>query len=87
MLPILKKISNAAFVAIDLEMSGISIKSKPDDKLRDAGKMTLQKNYEETRKVAETFQVLQVGITCVEEDRDKGDGVLLARYRHELALD
>ena len=71
LLSILKHISDASFISIDLEMSGISVRNGTDER-RDPGRPTLQQIYEETKKVAETFQILQVGITCVEEDRDKG---------------
>lgn len=69
LLSILKHIANASFVSFDLEMSGIYKKSHNNTSTQ---KLSLQQLYEETRTAAETFQVLQVGITCVEEDREKG---------------
>ena len=74
LLPILKHIANATFVTFDLEMSGISTRPKysSGDRTHDVGKPSLQQLYDEMRSAAETFQVLQVGITCVEEDREKG---------------
>lgn len=74
LLPILKHIANAKFVSFDLEMSGISTRPKysAGDRSHDVGKPTLQQQYDEMRSAAETFQVLQFGITCVEEDREKG---------------
>ena len=76
LLTVLKHISRASFVAFDLEMSGINKKTVfgIDGSARD-GKPTLQQLYEETKEAAETFQILQVGITCVEEDREKGEDV------------
>ncbi|PQE32278.1 CAF1 family ribonuclease protein [Rutstroemia sp. NJR-2017a WRK4] len=73
LVPILKDIANASFVSFDLEMSGISTRPKytAGDRSHDVGKPTLQKQYEEVKEAAETFQVLQLGITCVEEDREK----------------
>ncbi|KAL2064443.1 hypothetical protein VTL71DRAFT_4937 [Oculimacula yallundae] len=73
LLPILKHIANASFVTFDLEMSGISTRPKfsAGDRSHDAGKPTLQQQYDDMRSAAETYQVLQFGITCVEEDRDK----------------
>ncbi|KAG0647744.1 ABA hypersensitive germination 2 [Hyphodiscus hymeniophilus] len=73
LLSILEHIANAKLVAIDLEMSGISMRSRfgPNPKTHDNGKPSLQALYDETRTAAETYQILQVGITCVEEDRDK----------------
>jgi hypothetical protein len=75
LVPILKDIANASFVSFDLEMSGISTRPKysAGDRSHDVGKPTLQKQYEEVKEAAETFQVLQLGITCVEEDREKGE--------------
>ena len=77
LLSILKHISSAAFVTIDLEMSGIATRPKNGYKSRDSGRPTLQQQYEETKDAAETFQVLQIGITCVEEDIEKGKIYLL----------
>lgn len=68
-------IADAHFVAIDLELSGIPGKqiNKPrvDGGYGD-GKPSLQQRYEETKKAAETYQVLQLGLTCVGENRDRG---------------
>ncbi|KAL3424991.1 caf1 family ribonuclease [Phlyctema vagabunda] len=74
LLSILNRIANASFISFDLEMSGISTKARHgmDKGSRDAGKPSLQQQYSETKEAAETFQVLQVGITVVEEDREKG---------------
>lgn len=73
LLTILKQISTASFVTCDLEMSGIdnSFKFGNGTSFQNARKPTLQEQYLETKKAAETFQVLQVGITIVEEDREK----------------
>lgn len=70
---ILKNIANATFVTFDLEMSGITTRAKPGDRTYDAGKPNLQQRYEEIKNAAETFQILQMGITCVEENREKGE--------------
>ena len=72
---ILGAISRAHFVSIDLEFSGIAVKQKGPSRVpgqAGSGKQTLQERYEETRKAAERYQVLQLGLTCVEEDRDQG---------------
>ncbi|KAF7891512.1 uncharacterized protein EAF02_001837 [Botrytis sinoallii] len=73
LLPILKDIANATFVSFDLEMSGITTRPKhtSQERTHDIGKPSLQQQYEEVKDAAETFQVLQLGITCVEEDREK----------------
>lgn len=68
---ILNAIADAHFVAIDLELSGIPSK-KPRAAGEDSRKPNLQSRYEETKMAAEKYQVLQLGITCVGEDRDKG---------------
>ncbi|KFY06733.1 hypothetical protein V492_07795 [Pseudogymnoascus sp. VKM F-4246] len=74
LLPILKTISTASFVTVDVEMSGISTKSRysPSGRFNDTGKPSLQQQYEDTKAAAERYQVLQIGLTCVEEDRKNG---------------
>ena len=72
---LLRAISNAHFVSIDLELSGIP--GHQINRLRvgtrhAGGKATLQERYEDTKKAAEKYQVLQLGITCVEEHKDRG---------------
>ena len=75
LLQILKHIANASFVSFDLEMSGIYKNTRfgPVAGGHDNGKPSLQQLYEDIRAAADTFQVLQVGITIVEEDREKGE--------------
>lgn len=73
LLAILTHISNAKFVTFDFEMSGISIRPKAGERFHEHGKPTLQQQYEEMKAVAESFQVMQVGICCVEEDLDRGE--------------
>ena len=70
---LLEAIADSHFVAIDLELSGIQSRysNKPAGFI-DGGKQTLQQRYEETKEAAEKYQVLQIGITCVKEDRDRG---------------
>lgn len=68
-------IADAHFVAIDLELSGIPGKQtnrpNPRGNYTD-GLPSLQQRYEETKEAAERYQVLQLGITCVGENRDRG---------------
>jgi len=66
LLPLLRHTANAEFVAVDLEMSGIGSNTKRD------GKPTLQQVYEQMKSAAETYQVLQVGITFIEKDEERG---------------
>jgi poly(A)-specific ribonuclease len=70
LLPIFKHIADATYITFDLEMSGIATRGRSTGER--TGKPSLQQLYEENREAAEAYQVLQVGITCVEEDRDKG---------------
>lgn len=70
LLPILKHISNASFITIDLEMSGIS--TQPASGQRKAGKPSLQEFYEDMKEAAETYAMVQIGITIVEEDKERG---------------
>ena len=71
----LRAISTAHFVAIDLEFSGIQSKAIHRPEPLEGGngrKQTLQQRYEEVKEAAERYQVLQIGLTCVEEDKEKG---------------
>ena len=73
---LLNAISTAHFVALDLELSGIHKqphRANPT-RLGAPGKQTLQQRYTETKEAAERYQVLQIGITCVEQDHVKGTG-------------
>ncbi|RKF83476.1 Poly-specific ribonuclease PARN [Golovinomyces cichoracearum] len=83
---ILKNISNASFVTIDLEMSGIPTRSRfsPGSRSQNATKPTLQQQYDDVRSAAETFQILQVGLTLVEEVREK-DFYIARPYNFDLS--
>lgn len=64
---ILKAISEAQFVSVDLEMSGIiveSVESTPNP--------ALQQIYQDARAAAETFTILQLGLTCICWEHEKG---------------
>jgi hypothetical protein len=88
LLPILRSIANADFITIDLEMSGISIRPKfsSGDRSHNVGKPTLEQQYQELKSAAEAFQVLQIGITCVEVDREKGELSFFLSSIHSLVL-
>ncbi|TQN73348.1 Poly(A)-specific ribonuclease PARN [Colletotrichum shisoi] len=58
---ILLSIANSQFVAIDLEMTGIADKNS-EERL---GNPTKQQIYEIARKIASTFNVFELGITCI----------------------
>ena len=62
---IIRLIAESDFVAIDLEMSGIQPANGP----RHTAKPTSPKAiYEESKEVAQTFQIIQLGLTCVASD-------------------
>lgn len=65
---IIQLIAESHFVALDLEFSGISSLRKGSGRSR----LSLQQVYEDTREAAKQYQVLQVGLTIVEEDALKG---------------
>ena len=73
-------LTRAHFVAIDFELSGIASKQLfkqkvpgvLDDDAR-SRKQSLQQRYEEAKEAAEKYQILQVGITIVEESDIQGD--------------
>ena len=72
----LRALSHAHFVSIDLELSGIQSKTfskeKPPSSGSRSNKQTLQERYIEVKEAAEKFQVLQVGFTFVREDGENG---------------
>ena len=71
----LSDLAKAHFVAFDLELSGIQSKqfepTRPTAAAHE-GKQTLQQRYQELKGAAERYQILQVGLTCVEEDNKRG---------------
>lgn len=71
---ILKTISEAQYVAVDLEMSGIEVvKSRT---MPVPIKPTLQEAYDDARLAAETYTILQFGFTCISWDPDQMSYVL-----------
>ncbi|KAK5174748.1 uncharacterized protein LTR77_001831 [Saxophila tyrrhenica] len=81
LLDILTDISEAHFVAFDLELSGVPTKQARSGK---DGKPTLQERYLETKAAAERYQILQIGLTCVEQDIENQKYVLKP-YNFELS--
>ena len=75
---ILRAISLSRFVSLDLELSGIPSRhfNQARNVTGEYGKQTLQQRYAETKTAAEIYQVLQLGLTCVEEDMERGCYVL-----------
>ena len=72
LLEILENISKAHFVAFDLELSGISRQPNRPSNPKNNGTQSLQQRYAEVKEAAERYTILQVGITCIEEDAKKG---------------
>ena len=68
----LAALSTAHFVSIDLELSGISTKTTKQKEETPARRHTLNGRYEELRLAAEEYQVLQMGLTVVTEDVERG---------------
>lgn len=68
LLKILRLIADSHFVALDLEFSGISSRRAGGGKSR----LSLQQVYEDVKEAAKQYQILQVGLTIVEEDARKG---------------
>lgn len=63
---IIKQVLNTHFVAIDLELSGIPVWQR----LRRqsvSNRQSLQEHYSAAREAAQKYQILQVGLTLVEE--------------------
>lgn len=60
-------ISEADFVAFDLELSGIPSRL-PNKPPRGPGRFTLQERYAEAKAAADRYQILQVGLTCARFD-------------------
>ena len=72
---IIEAITDSRFVSFDLELSGIPGKQAGQTRTqgkREDGKQTLQERYEETKRAAERYQILQLGLTCVQEDLERG---------------
>ena len=71
---ILGAISEAHCVSIDLEFSGIANRktSWPRQEGQPGSRQTLQQRYKDIKEAAEMYQILQVGLTCVQEDLENG---------------
>ena len=84
----LEAISTAHFVALDLEFSGIQSKAIHRVETSEPAvgrKQTLQQRYEEVKEAAERYQILQIGLTCVEEDQEKGMLSFRSNFSHSSA--
>ncbi|KAG9953643.1 CAF1-domain-containing protein, partial [Aureobasidium melanogenum] len=72
LLNVLEAIAEAHFVSFDLELSGVPVKGQAKEK---PGKPSLQERYLETKRAAEQYQILQIGLTCVKDDVLQGSYV------------
>ncbi|KAL2447511.1 hypothetical protein ABEF95_015943 [Exophiala dermatitidis] len=68
---IIQNIADSRFVAFDLEFSGVAGRRPAGG----SGKLTLQDYYQDLRAAAQIYQILQVGLTVVAEDTQKGQYV------------
>jgi poly(A)-specific ribonuclease len=57
---VLEAIAKASYVAIDLEMTGVKTKD-----LSTSSKPTLEDVYDQAKRAAEKFQIVQFGLTCI----------------------
>jgi poly(A)-specific ribonuclease len=65
---IIQHIADSRFVAFDLEFSGVAARRSAGG----SGKLSLQEYYQDLRSAAQIYQILQIGLTIVSEDTDKG---------------
>lgn len=79
---ILGAISSAHFVSFDLELSGIPTKQPKASSTGQDGKQTLQERYQELKNAAERYHILQFGMTCVEEDTERGSDTTQVLWTH-----
>ncbi|KAF2716781.1 CAF1-domain-containing protein [Polychaeton citri CBS 116435] len=75
LLDVLTDISEALFVTFDLELSGVCSKA-PAGGGKGPGRPSLQERYTETKEAAERYEILQFGLTCVQQDVQSGKYVL-----------
>lgn len=83
LLDILTDISEAHFVAFDLELSGVPSKGT-NSAFKGTGRPSLQQRYIETKEAAERYQILQIGLTCVQQDSEN-QKYILKPYNFELS--
>ncbi|KAK5055173.1 hypothetical protein LTR84_012922 [Exophiala bonariae] len=65
---LIQHIAKSRFIAFDFEFSGVAGRTSGGG----SGKLSLQQNYDEIRSAAQIYQILQVGVTVVTEDLEKG---------------
>ncbi|KKY23378.1 putative caf1 family [Diplodia seriata] len=77
LLEILEAVSTAQFVSFDLELSGIPSRGTSGTK------QTLEERYQEIKDAADRYQILQIGLTCVEQDI-QSESYVLRPYNFNL---
>jgi poly(A)-specific ribonuclease len=81
LLRVLEGLSEAHFVAIDFELSGISTKKSGGA----SQEKSLQERYTETKEAAEKYRILQIGLTCVGQNDEPGhEGYMVKTYNFPL---
>ncbi|KAK4940907.1 hypothetical protein LTR10_019060 [Elasticomyces elasticus] len=65
---IIQHIADSQFVSFDLEFSGVAGRRPGGG----SGKLSLQEYYQDLRSAAQIYQILQIGLTVVTEDVEKG---------------
>ncbi|KAL6241553.1 hypothetical protein RBB50_011576 [Rhinocladiella similis] len=68
LIKIIQHIADSRFVAFDLEFSGVAARRQGGG----SGKFSLQEYYHDLRSAAQIYQILQIGLTIVNEDTKKG---------------
>lgn len=71
LIKIIEYIADAHLVSLDLEFTGIPRGGRQ-------GRASLEDVYGELREAAKTYQILQVGLTVVQEDKEEGTFLILA---------
>jgi poly(A)-specific ribonuclease len=66
---IIQHIAGSRFIAFDLEFSGVAGRRPAGG----SGKISLQEYYHDLRSAAQIYQILQIGLTIVTEDTEKGE--------------
>jgi poly(A)-specific ribonuclease len=74
LLEILEHMSNAEFVCIDLELSGVASRSHNRTE-----QQTLEDRYQEVKAAAERYTILQIGLTFVTLSRNEDENVYITR--------
>ncbi|KAK7538623.1 ribonuclease H-like domain-containing protein [Phyllosticta citribraziliensis] len=77
LLEVIEAISRSHFVSFDLELSGVPSKTNSNTR------MTLEDRYRDVKAAAERYQILQIGLTCVEQDLAE-DKYILRPYNFNI---